>query len=119
MQGGDGRTKDRWARVPAPRTPYPAPAHLRDQPRSRVLDQPDESLEESGGGRAVDDAVVEGQAEAHPLPGDDLVSDHDRLPGDPAQAQYGALGRVDDRGERLDSEGPQVGDRERPPLQLV
>src|SRR5205809_644461 len=72
---------------------------LLNQPLRRILNRFAKRLQESGGGGAVDLAVVEGEAEGDNVAGDELVFDVDRLLDDSSDTENGALGRVDDRSE--------------------
>lgn len=76
-------------------------------------------MQEAGGGCAVDDAVIEGEAERDLVAGDNLVVHDCRLAADAADAEDGGLRQVDDGGEGVDAKGPKVGDGENATLQVV
>ena len=69
--------------------------------------------------RSIDDPMVEGQAEEHHRPlGDLSLIDH-RLLDHPAHPQDAYLWGVNNRCKRVNPIGPQVGDGERPPGDLL
>src|SRR5262245_23533061 len=78
----------------------------------RLLQDLLDPAQEVGGRLAVDDPVVEGQAQPHRRPDHDLATARDRLLDDLADAEDRALGRVDDRCEDVDARPAEVGDRE-------
>ena len=57
---------------------------------------------EPGGGRAVDDVVVDGQREIENVPDLDVITDDARLPGEPADDHFERH-----HGHRRDAEAPQ------------
>src|SRR3954470_8312479 len=69
------------------------------KPRTWILEQTRERLEEPRRRRPVHDPVVEGEAQRHSLAGRELLMRHHGLGLNPSHAQDGALGQVDDRRE--------------------
>src|SRR4051812_21653745 len=69
--------------------------------------------EEPGPELAVDDPVVEGQAEGGDLPGHDLPLVHPRLPAHGTEGEDRRLPGVEDRGAGVDAEDADVGDGDR------
>src|SRR5207244_10838383 len=78
----------------------------------RILYQLCDALQEPGGRGAVHEAMVEGEAEPHPLADADLVSNDGRLGFDAADTEAGALRQVEERREGVDAEHAQVGEGE-------
>src|SRR5688572_6508142 len=78
----------------------------RMDPRGRVLDGLGERTKEPGGGSAVDDPVVERQAQGDLVSRHDRVADHGGPPGDPSDPEDRTFGRVNDRREGVNSVGP-------------
>src|SRR4051794_28712774 len=72
-----------------------------------------EGREERGGGGPVEGPVVDGEGELHLAADGDLAVALDHLTAGGAHGEDRGLGRVDDRGELVDAEHPEVGDRER------
>src|SRR3954462_12810603 len=68
----------------------------RQKPRTWILKQVRQRLEEPRRRRTVHDSVVEGEAQRHSLAGRKLLMRHHGMGLDPSQAQDGALGQVDD-----------------------
>src|SRR5207249_4726090 len=85
----------------------------------RFLEDLLDSTEEERRRVAVDDAVIEGQAQPHLGAHDDLTVARDRLRRDPADTEDRALGRIDDRGKGVDAGLSKVGDAERAAGDLV
>ncbi len=77
------------------------------------------SLQPAGGGGAVDDAMIEGQAEGHRLSGDELAVSHNSFFNDAADAEDRGLRQVEDRRERVDAEHSQIRDGERSIRELI
>ena len=70
-------------------------------------------MEEAGGGSAVEDAVVEGEAEGHLLAaGERAVFECDGFTNNGAEAEDGGLGIVDDGREAFDAKAAEIGDGE-------
>src|SRR5690606_30197136 len=67
------------------------------QKLQRILQQFLQILDEARGVPAIDDAVVAGEREVHPLADDDLAVQHDRLLLDLVDRDDRDLGAVDDR----------------------
>src|SRR5437588_4134436 len=70
-------------------------------------------LQELRGSYPIEDPMVDGERDAHPLAGDDLAVLHHRLVLDRADRQDAGIGRVDDGRELIDVVHAQVRDAER------
>src|SRR3954453_10734825 len=103
----------------APPSPARGEGVRSQQHRDRVFDQLLEGADPLRAGRAVDDAVVAGERAAHH--GRDreraVLDDRALLAG--ADREDHALRRVYHRGELLDPEHAEVGDREGAALELL
>ncbi|PZS39412.1 MAG: hypothetical protein DLM62_08450, partial [Pseudonocardiales bacterium] len=71
-----------------------------------------EVAQERGGGRAVEDPVIDRQGELDHRPPGQLPITDDRFLGSRPDGEDGRLGRVDDRSEVVDAEHAEVADRE-------
>ncbi len=92
-------------------------SRLQHQPG--LLDPVLDGLEKTGGQGAVDNSMVECQAEGDAGLGRHHAIAHPRLFHHAAHAEYGALGEIGDGGEMVDVPGAQVGDGERAVLESV
>src|SRR4029079_3745798 len=103
---------------PSPWPDHPASRRSGEDP-GRMLEALLQYGDPARGEDPVDRSVVHRQGQAHHLAGDDRAVLHDRFVADGPDGQDRCLGRVDDRGELLDAVHPEVGDRDRPALEIV
>src|SRR5579862_327613 len=76
------------------------------------VEQVDDGLEELCGGRAVDHAMVESQRQRHHRTARDFAAINRGLLDDPANAENSGLAGVQNRRERVDAVGAEIGDGE-------
>src|SRR6478735_2911496 len=111
MSAGYPRRRETRVRHPPDAPPMSVP-WSEERRRRRVFHDRGHVGEEPGALLPVDVSMVEGERELGDLAYDDLVVDHPGLLLDRAEAQDGRLTRVDDRSAGVDTEDPDVGDRE-------
>src|ERR1700740_3529154 len=91
----------------------------RGHPQRDLLEQRLEARAESAGDRAIDQAMIEGEADAHHRANHDLAIAHNWLLGDLADAEKRRLRRVEDRRFEVAAVTAEVAERERGALDLV
>ena len=77
-----------------------------------LLESLTQAMQPAGGGGAVDDAMVEGQAERNSPPDDEVTAPNDRFFDDATHSQDRGLGQIEDRSEGVYAEHPEVRDGE-------
>src|SRR5438094_9327629 len=77
-----------------------------------ALQQPLDFLQELRGRYPIEDSMVDGERDAHPLAGDDLAVLHHGLVLDRADREDAGVRRVDDGGELVDVVHTEVRDAE-------
>ena len=86
-------------------------ATLLNQPQQRFRNITAHEIQEADGRRAVNDAVVKGQAKRNQVARHDLLLVDRRLFHDPPDAEDRTLGQVDNRRKGVNVVHPQVGNR--------
>src|SRR5205823_3242960 len=69
--------------------------------------------------RAIGDAMIGGKRDLHHLSHYDSAFAHDRLIGQPADAEDCGLRRLDDRDQRLDAESAEIRDGKRAGVEFL